>query len=115
MRIKLKKAITHKGQEVFTLDMPLENLTGNDLIEIEKQLTQSGEVPFVTDFNKTYLISVAAKAAHIPVETLKFTSAKDFTKIVNEVRVFLMGSDSEEEQTEEIPENLPETSSEDSQ
>ena len=115
MKIKLKKAIRHKGQEIFTLDMPLEDLPGNDLIEVEKQLTQSGEVPFVTDFNKTYLVSVAAKAAHIPVETLKFTSAKDFTRIVNEVRIFLTLSDSEEEQTEEIPEKLPETYSEESQ
>ena len=114
MKIKLKKAVMHKGQELEVLDIPLEELTGNDLIEIEKQLTQSGEVPFVTDFNKTYLISVAAKAAHVPVETLKFTSAKDFTKIVNEVRIFLMDLVSEEEQTAEIPETLPATSSEES-
>ena len=115
MKIKLKKAIMHKGQEIYTLDMPLEELTGNDLIEVEKQLTQSGEVPFVTDFNKTYLISVAAKAARIPVETLKFTSAKDFTRITNEVRNFLTLSDSEESEEEGIPEKLPETSSGESQ
>lgn len=115
MKIKLKKAIRHKGQEIFTLDIPLEDLTGNDLIDVEKQLTQSGEVPIVTDFNRTYLINIAAKAAHIPVETLKFTGAKDFTRITNEVRNFLMVLDSDEEQTEGIPESLPETSSEDSQ
>ena len=70
MKIQLKKAIKHKGQEIFTLDMPLEELTGNDLIEVEKQLMQSGEVPIVTDFNRIYLINVAAKAAHIPVEKI---------------------------------------------
>ena len=109
MKIKLSKAIKHKGQEIFTLDMPLEELTGNDLIDVEKQLMQTGEVPFVTDFNKTYLINVAAKAAHIPVEILKFTSAKDFTKITNEVRNFLTLSDSDENEEEEIPEKPLET------
>lgn len=115
MKIKLKKAITHKGQEIFTLDIPLEDLTGNDLIDVEKQLMQSGEVPVVTDFNKTYLISVAAKAVHIPVEILKSASAKDFTRITNEVRNFLTLSDSDENGEEEIPEKPRETSSGESQ
>ena len=115
MKIQLKKAITHKGQELHVLDMPLEDLTGNDLIEIEKQLVQSGEVPIVTDFNRVYLINVAAKATHIPVEILKFTGARDFTRITNEVRNFLTLSDSDENEEEEIPEKPRETSSDESQ
>ena len=115
MKIKLNKSIKHKGQEIFTLDLPLEDLTGNDLIDVEKQLVQSGEVPIVTDFNRVYLINVASKATHIPVEILKFASAKDFTRITNEVRNFLTLSDSDESEEEEIPEKLPETSSVESQ
>ena len=111
MKIQLKKAIKHKGQEIHTLDLPLEDLTGNDLIEVEKQLMQSGEVPIVTDFNRVYLINVAAKATHIPVEILRFTSAKDFTHITNEVRNFLTLSDSEENEEEEILATNPEISS----
>ena len=111
MKIKLMKAIKHKGQEIHTLDLPLEELTGNDLIEIEKQLVQSGEVPFVTDFNKVYLVNIASKATHIPTEILKFASAKDFTRITNEVRNFLTLSDSDENEEADSPETPPEISS----
>lgn len=115
MKIKLKKAIMHKGQEIYTLDMPLEELTGNDLIEVEKQLMQSGEVPIVTDFNRIYLINIAAKATHIPVEILKFAGAKDFTRITNEVRNFLTLSDSDEEEQADNQPKLPEVYSDESQ
>ena len=109
MKITLKKAIKHKGEDIKVLDIPIEDLTGNDLIEVEKQLTQSGEVAVVTDFNRVYLINVAARAAHIPAEVLKFMNAKDFTRITNEVRNFLILSASDEEET---PTTLPEISSE---
>ena len=115
MKIKLSKAIKHKGENIEILDINLDDLTGNDLIEVEKQLTQSGEVSIVTDFNKIYLITIAARALHIPVEILKFVSAKDFTRITNEVRNFLIISDSEENETETVQAKLPEISSEESQ
>ena len=115
MKIKLTKALKHKGQEILTLDLPLEDLTGNDLIEVEKQLVQSGEVPIVTDFNRVYLVNVASRAAHIPVEILKFAGAKDFTRITNEVRNFLTLSDSDENEEAETPPTPRETSSDESQ
>ena len=115
MKIQLKKAIKHKGQDIYTLDIPLDDLTGNDLIEVEKQLMQSGEVPVVTDFNRTYLINIAARATHIPVEILKFMGEKDFTRITNEVRNFLTLSDSDENEEEEIPAKPLETYSGESQ
>ena len=111
MKIRLNKPIKHKGQEILTLEIPLEELTGNDIIQVEKQLTQSGEVPIVTDFNRTYLINLAAKAAHKPVEVLRTMSAKDFTRVTNEVRNFLTLSDSdenEETETEKVPETFSE-------
>ena len=115
MKIKLSKAIKHKGENIEILNINLDDLTGNDLIEVEKQLTQSGEVSIVTDFNKIYLITIAARALHIPVEVLKFASAKDFTKITNEVCNFLIISDSEETENSTIPVNSLATSSEESQ
>ena len=107
MKIKLKRAIMHKGQELEVLDMPLEELTGNDLIETEKQIVQSGEAVVVTDFSRPYLIAIAARAAHIPVETLKFMDARDFTRIAGEVRNFLIVQDSEDSTEETIPATSP--------
>ena len=115
MKIKLKKAIRHKGQDINVLDLPLEDLTGNDLIDIERQLVQSGEVMVVTDFNRVYLVNIASRAAHIPVETLKSAGARDFTRITHEVRNFLTLSDSDENEEEEIPAKPLETYSGESQ
>ena len=107
MKIKLKRAVMHKGEELEVLDMPLEELTGNDLIEAEKQIIQSGEAVVVTDFSRPYLIAIAARAAHIPVETLKFMDARDFTRIAGEVRNFLIVQDSEDNTEETIPATSP--------
>ncbi|MBQ6983042.1 MAG: phage tail assembly protein [Synergistaceae bacterium] len=109
MKIHLKKAIIHKGNELHTLDIPLEDLTGNDLIDVEEQILKTGNPIQSTDFSRVYLISVAARALHIPVEILKQMGAYDFARVVSEVRNFLTLSDSEEELTEET-ENPPATS-----
>lgn len=116
MKVHLKKAIIHKGNELHTLDIPLEDLTGNDLIDVEEQILKTGNpiqsTDFSiqsTDFSRVYLISVAARALHMPVEILKQMGAYDFARVVSEVRNFLTLSDSEEELTEETA-NPPATS-----
>ncbi|MBR0151081.1 MAG: phage tail assembly protein [Synergistaceae bacterium] len=107
MKIELKKAITHKGSEITTLDLDLDSLTGNDLIEVEDQIMKTGTPIQTTDFSRVYLISVAARTLHMPVEVLKFMGARDFARVVNEVRNFLLNSDSEATDTEASPEIPP--------
>ena len=69
------------------------------------------------EFSRVYLIAIAAKAAKIPVEVLQQMNARDFTVLTNEVRSFLLVSDSSEtqEDEQETPEITPEISSEESQ
>ena len=63
MKIQLKKAIMHKGEELKELDLSLDRLTGNDLIEVEEQAIKAGNNAFsATDFSRVYLIAVAARA-----------------------------------------------------
>jgi hypothetical protein len=114
MKVKLQKALKHKGQELTELDIPLEALTGADLIEVEQQLSQAGKFALLPDYAKVYLIRVAARAARIPAEVLEGLSARDFTLVTNRVQNFLMGSDSgtgESEPETGIPETDLETSS----
>jgi hypothetical protein len=115
MKVKLQKALKHKGQELTELDIPLEKLTGSDLIEVEQQLLQAGKITLMPDYAKVYLIRVAARAARIPVEALEGLSARDFTVVTGRVQNFLMGSDSGTDEAEpetKTPEPAPETSSE---
>ena len=107
MKIQLKKAIRHKGQELYTLDIPLEDLTGNDLIEVEEQILKTGNPMQTTDFSRVYLISVAARALHMPAEILRDMGAHDFARVITEVRNLLVVSDSDEDTTESEP--TPET------
>ena len=112
MKIKLKKPILHNGGFVHELDIPLENLTGNDLIDVEEQILKTGNPMQTTDFSRVYLISVAARASHMPAEALREMSAHDFAKVTTEVRNFLVVSDSDEDtnENESIQATLPETS-----
>ena len=113
MKIKLKKPILHKGVEMYTLDIPLEDLTGNDLIDVEEQILKTGNPMQTTDFSRVYSISVAARASHMPAEALRQMSAHDFAKVTTEVRNFLVVSDSDEDtsENESITETVPEISS----
>ena len=120
MKIQLKKAITHKGQELQELDVDLDRLTGNDLIDVEEQAVRAGNNAFfATDFSRVYLIAVAARAAKIPVEVLRMMNAHDFNKVVTEVRNFLTLTDSDEGNGETeapaTPPTLPATSSDGTQ
>ena len=110
MKIHLKKAINFKGNEINTLDLDLNALTGEDLIKAESEVLQGGGTPLQTlSFSRPYAITVAAKALHMPVEILRQMGARDFSKVVNEVQTFLAASDSEEDLTEETV-NPPATS-----
>lgn len=118
MKVQLKKALKHKGQELTELDIPLENLTGHDLIEVEKQIADANDKKalILPEFSKSYLAAVAGRAAHIPVEVLWTLSARDFTAVTGAVQNFLTGSDSETEEPPSqgaapSPESAPATSS----
>ena len=99
MKVQLKKALKHKGQELTELDIPLENLTGLDLIEVERQVADANDKKalILPEFSKSYLAAVASRAARIPVEVLQTLSARDFTTVTGAVQNFLTGSDSETE------------------
>ncbi len=95
MKILLRKPLKHRGEDLTELDLNLEELTGYDLIEVEQQVNNSndGRAILMPEYSKTYLITVAARALHMPVEALKQLSARDFTNITRSVQNFLLASD----------------------
>ena len=118
MKIQLRKPLNHKGRELKELDIPLEDLTGLDLLDIEKQTGDPDDTKLMIlpEYSKRYLIAVAARAAHIPAEVLHSLSAQDFTIVSIAVRNFLTGADSgtqgqHSEEEGETPEPVPATSS----
>ena len=109
MKIKLTKAINFHGENLKELDLNLEGLTGNDLINAEKQAMIDENLPMVTDFTRVYQIAIAAQALKMPVEVLRELPIKAFTKITSEVQRFLLDSASSGTEEAEIPATVPET------
>lgn len=95
MEIKLNKAINHNGKNITELDLNLEELTGNDLLAAEDELKRKGLNVAAWEYSRDFLITVAAKSLKLPVEAMKALSARDFTRVVNEVLAFLAGTDSQ--------------------
>ena len=114
MKIQLTKTLSFRGNNLNELELDLEGLTGNDLINAEKQTIADENLPMVTDFSRAYLAAVAAQALKMPVEVLRDLPVKEFTKIVNEVQRFLLASVSSATDGAEIQATAPEMFSEES-
>ena len=97
MIIKLRKGVMFNGNEIKELDLDLDALTPQDIIDAEKEVMMSSNIPVVLDFNRDFCITIAAKCSHMPADTLKSMNVKDFNKIVSKVRDFLADTDSEVE------------------
>jgi len=118
MKVQLTKALKYKDKELIELDLLLDELTGMDLIDVEKQVNDpdDSKLMILPEYSKRYLIAVAARAAHLPKEVLYSLGARDFTAVSIAVRNFLTGAGSgTQEQSfqeaEEMPEFALETSS----
>ncbi len=90
-RVNLSKVITWEDVEYGNLLFNLDELTGNDLLEAEKEYAAEGGTAPVAELNKGYLSIVAAKAAKVPVELIRALPAKDFSQVTIMVQNFLFG------------------------
>ena len=95
MKITLSKPLKYQDKELNDLDLVLDDLTGQDLIDVEEDLKRKGITVNAWEYSRTFLISIAARALNIPANSLKSLSAKDFTSIINETLSFLAGTASE--------------------
>ena len=106
MKIELSKPFEFEvgGKKVrhTELEIPLEEMTGSDIIAVENKMLSDGQNSMLGDFSKQFQIRLAARAAKIPVQVLERLPLRDFNKVVIKVQRFLL--DSESENPEEEPE-----------
>ena len=89
--IKLVKPIQYDGEEIKELNLDFDSLTGQDLLDAEKEgLESNKKVAPVKEFDKCYLSIVAAKAAGVATDMMPLLGAKDFTKITVRAQDFLL-------------------------
>ena len=95
MKYPLRTPIHFEGEEISELDLKLEDMTGADLIAVEREMAiqagQSIDLNPMKEFSKDYLARVAAKAAGKPAECIQALRAADFTQVTAQVQAFLFG------------------------
>ena len=90
MVIKLKKPLTVKGKELKELHLDFDTLTGNDLVQAEKEVRAMGEKSPFLAVSMQYQAAVAAKAIGCPVDDVLALSGKDFTHVMAAAADFLL-------------------------
>lgn len=96
MKIKLSKSTTYfkdgKEIEIDSLNLDFDRLTGNDIFEVEREMTMMGH-PIGTQFvqSSKALAMLGAKAADIPTFLVDTLPVKDAFKLGMYVRGFLAG------------------------
>lgn len=89
MLIKLKKSLIVDEKSRNTLHLDFDKLTGNDIIEAEREARLKGEYQNPLHTSQGYAI-VAGKASGIIPEDICSLSAPDFVKVTGAAKNFLL-------------------------
>lgn len=82
----LDKPLEYGEKKIEKLIFDFESLTGNDIIEVEKELST---VVIYPEGSAEYLGALAAKAAGVSSVIIRDLPAKDFFKVKAKARVFI--------------------------
>lgn len=95
--VELRKALQYESKEYKTLSFDFDRLTGNDGMQIERevQLT-TGTAVLLPAYNTDYLIRMCVRASleHIGADGIKSLGLRDFNTVVGKARGFLNRSES---------------------
>jgi len=103
--IKLTKPLKLDDREIHTLELKLDELTGEDILKIDNELRAAGD-GFDHIYNQQVLLLIAAKASGIIADDLKKLSAPDFLEVTFTVRNFLMGLSVQTEEQKNSEESI---------
>lgn len=91
--LELSKTYVFNDKEYKELDLNIENLTGADLLKIErmyKTRLKKNEIEFLKENNTVFLVSVASEITGIKYSDLLTLKAKDFGKMCVVLKSFLL-------------------------
>ncbi len=87
---KFRKPFKYEGETYDEMHFDLEGLSGQDIVDIENEMNLEKEFSIAAELSKNLQARIAAKAAGVNSELIKAMPIKDFNKITNEVRDFLL-------------------------
>ena len=85
-----KTPYTYEDKTYTRLVFNFEKLIGDDLVAIENEMTAVGEFALTPEISTAYLYRLAAKAAGVGSDVIANMPIRDFGKIKNAARDFLI-------------------------
>lgn len=90
MKHIFEKPFSFEGKEYKELDIPLDNLTGQDISQAKREWAAAGNFSPVPATDSDFCASLAARACKLPVEFFYALPAKEYTKLTQAVSNFLL-------------------------
>ncbi len=87
---KFRKPFEYEGKTYSEMHFDFEGLSGQDIVDTENEMNLEKEFAISAELSKNIQARIAAKAAGINSEVIKAMPIRDFNKITNEVRDFLL-------------------------
>lgn len=87
---KFSKPIEIMGKRYESLTFYFEGLTGNDVEDVELELQQRNIVVLSAEVSSAFQSAIAAKAAHMASDEIRRLPLRDYMKIKNAARNFLV-------------------------
>jgi len=82
----------HDSKKYVTLDFHFGKLTGHDMVKIEQEMQDENVYVIASEVSKNFQCKLAAKAGNIGSDVIMDMPIRDFNKITNEARAFLLNS-----------------------
>lgn len=85
-----KKPFEYAGETYTALTFDFEKMTGRDMVSIETEMQMNNEYCLAPEVSRSFQAKMAAKAAGIGSDVLDAMPIKDFNRITNAARSFLI-------------------------
>ncbi len=89
---KFQKPYTYEDKTYTELVFDFEKLIGDDLVAIENEMAAVGEYALSPEISTSFLYRLAAKAAGVGSDVIAHMPIRDFGKIKNKSRDFLIST-----------------------
>lgn len=90
--LTLAKPYTYEDKTYKKFVFDFESLIGEDLVDIETEMTAVGEFALSPEISTSFLYRLAAKAAGVGSDVIAHMPIRDFGKIKNKSRDFLIST-----------------------
>ena len=89
---KFKTPFEYAGQKYEKMEFDFEKLIGTDMIAIEDEMAAVGQYALSPEISTAFLSKMAARAAGVGSDVIEHLPLRDFGRIKNESRNFLIST-----------------------